>query len=307
MEKSGRLLIVGGTGFIGRNVAREAINRRFQVSIISKNNCPKLKKIKGVEYIVVDITKKNELLLKLKGKLFDYVLNLGGYVDHTNYSSGGSGVYDTHFNGVRNLIDCLNKVGLKGFLQIGSSDEYGNNTAPQNECQRELPISPYSLAKVSATHFFQMLYRTEKFPVIILRPFLVYGAYQDGSRFIPQIIQGCLDNKVFSVSEGKQLRDFCFINDIVEAIFISLNCRKAFGEIINIASGIPVDIRSVVEEIQGIVGLGKPKFGSVPYRDGENMELYADISKAKNILNWAPKIGLNEGLRGTIDSFQEVQ
>jgi len=84
MEKSGRLLIVGGTGFIGRGVAREAINRRFQVSIISKNNCPKLKKIKGVEYIVVDITKKNELLLKLKGKLFDYVLNLGGYVDHTN-------------------------------------------------------------------------------------------------------------------------------------------------------------------------------------------------------------------------------
>lgn len=84
MEKSGRLLIVGGTGFIGRGVVSEAINRRFQVSIISKNNFPKLKQIKGVEYIVVDITKKNELLLKLKGKLFDYVLNLGGYVDHTN-------------------------------------------------------------------------------------------------------------------------------------------------------------------------------------------------------------------------------
>ena len=63
----------------------------------------------------------------------------------------------------------------------------------------------------------------------------------------------------------------------------------------------------MVEEVQGLVGLGKPQFGAIPYRDGENMELYADISKAKNILNWAPKIGLNEGLRRVIKSYQEVQ
>ena len=306
MSTREKLLIIGG-GFIGSHVAKEAVVRNFEVSVVSLNEKSLNQKINDVKYLVANITELSELSTAIKGKLFDHVINLGGYIDHLNYSQGGDKVFDVHFEGAKNIVKCVNHRNLKSFIQIGSSDEYGNNTAPQNERQRELPISPYSLAKVSATHFFQMLYRTEKFPVIILRPFLVYGAYQDGSRFIPQIIQGCLDNKVFSVSEGKQLRDFCFINDVVEAIFISLNCRKAFGEIINIASGIPVDIRSVVEEVQGIVGLGKPKFGSIPYRDGENMELYADISKAKNILNWAPKIGLNEGLRRTIESFQEAQ
>jgi|TARA_B100001105_G_C22364580_1_gene432003 nucleoside-diphosphate-sugar epimerase len=299
MEKSGRLLIVGGTGFIGRGVAREAINRRFQVSIISKNNCPKLKQIKGVEYIVVDITKKNELLLKLKGKLFDYVLNLGGYVDHTNYSSGGSGVYDAHFNGVRNLIDCLNKVGLKGFLQIGSSDEYGGNPAPQYENQRESPISPYSCAKVASTYFLQTLYKTERFPAIIFRPFLVYGPGQSDDRFIPQIIKGCLSGKSFPVSRGEQLRDFCFIDDFIEAVFLALDNKAAHGEVINIASGKPVSIKNMIEKIVSIVGFGRPKYGGIKYREGENMTLYGDISKSKYILDWEATTSLDQGLKKT--------
>ena len=132
MEKSGRLLIVGGTGFIGRNVAIEAVNRRFQVSIISKNNCPKLKQVKGIEYIAVDITKKKDLLIKLKGKLFDYVLNLGGYVNHANLSNGGDEVFNVHFNGTKNLVNYIDKSNLKAFIQIGSSDEYGDGVAPQN-------------------------------------------------------------------------------------------------------------------------------------------------------------------------------
>jgi nucleoside-diphosphate-sugar epimerase len=301
-----KLLIVG-CGFIGSHIAKEAIARNFEVSVISLNEKSTNEKINNVEYLVVNILDLKKLSTVISDILFDYVINLGGYINHSNYYQDGNKVFDVHFEGAKNIVNCINLTNLNSFIQIGSSDEYGGNAAPQNEFQRESPISPYSSAKVSATHFFQMMYRTEKFPVVILRPFLVYGEGQDESRFIPQIIKGCLDNKVFPVSSGIQLRDFCFIDDIVESIFISLRCKKAFGEVINVASGIPVDIKSVVEEIKKIIGLGKPQFGSIPYREGENMELYADISKANTILNWQPKISLNEGLRKTIESFKEAQ
>lgn len=305
MLSKGKLLIIG-CGFIGSHVAKEAVKRNFEVTVISLKEKSADQKINNVEYIVTDICNIKELSAVLEDKLFDYVVNLSGYISHVNFNQGGNKVFNVHFEAAKNIVASINHNNLKTFIQIGSSDEYGDNAAPQNEYQREQPISPYSLAKVCATHFFQVLNRTENFPVVILRPFLVYGEGQDEKRFIPQIIQGCLENKTFPVSEGSQLRDFCYISDIVDAIFISLNCKKAFGEVINVASGMPVNISYVVKKIRKIIGLGYPKFGEVPYRDGENMALYADISKANNILNWEPKISLNEGLRITIESFKEA-
>ena len=306
MKKSNKLLIVGGTGFIGINVTKEAVKRGFHVSVISKKKYLKLEQISEAKYISVDITDAKSLLFKLKGLSFDYVLNLGGYVDHSNYFNGGDEIINVHFNGTKNLVNCIDKDNLKGFIQIGSSDEYGDNTAPQNENHRELPISPYSFAKVASTHFLQMLYRTEGFPVVILRPFLVYGPEQDDNRFIPQIIKGCLNNEKFSVSHGEQLRDFCYIDDVVDAIFLSIKNDDCFGKVINIASGEAISIKDVITNIQNIIGMGKPQFGKVPYRVGENMELYANICKAKNLLKWVSKVGLKHGLRKTINFYREI-
>ena len=304
MKKSKKLLIVGGTGFIGINVTKEAVKRGFHVSVISKKKYLKLEQISEAKYISVDITDAKSLLFKLKGLSFDYVLNLGGYVDHSNYFNGGDEIINVHFNGTKNLVNCIDKDNLKGFIQIGSSDEYGDNTAPQNENHRELPISPYSFAKVASTHFLQMLYRTEGYPVVILRPFLVYGPEQDDNRFIPQIIKGCLSNDKFSVSHGEQLRDFCYIDDVVDAIFLSIKSDGCFGNVINIASGKAISIKEVIKIIQKIIGCGDPQFGKISSRPGENQRLYADIFMAKKLLNWNPKITLKDGLEKVIKSQQ---
>ncbi len=298
------LLIVGG-GFIGSYMAKEAVSRDFRVSVISLNEKISNQKIKGVEYLVVNIILFDELTDILKGRSFHHVVNLAGYINHSNFSEGGDKVLDVHFEGTKNLARCLKHSNLKSFIQIGSSDEYGNNLAPQTETQRELPISPYSFAKVAATHFLQMLHRTENFPVVILRPFLTYGPGQDKNRFLPQVIQGCLINQEFPVSQGGQLRDFCYISDIIEAIFSSINNKEALGEIINIASGNPISIKRVVTLVQNIIGSGVPQFGLNPYRVDENMELYANTMKAKRILNWQSKVGLEEGLKNTINWYIE--
>ena len=160
------------------------------------------------------------------------------------------------------------------------------------------------MAKTAASHFIQMLNRTEDFPGVVLRFFLVYGPGQDEKRFLPQIIKACLDNKKFKTSEGEQLRDFCYIEDVVKAIIVAATAREARGRIFNIGSGMPVAVKDVIRKVIKIAGGGKPLWGKVAYRKGENMGLYPDISQAKKILRWEPKTTLERGLTGTINWYK---
>jgi nucleoside-diphosphate-sugar epimerase len=292
------LLVVGGNGFIGRHVAQHAVTLGWEVTCLGLNAVKQ--KLDGVTYVTADVTDSVALKKALRDGAFDYVVGSGGYIDHTPYSKGGKKVFDAHFLGTRNLVELLDRACLKCFINFGSSDEYGNAPAPQAETLREAPISPYALGKTAAAHFLQMLYRTEKFPAVTLRLFLTYGPGQDNRRFLPQIIRGCLNNTSFPTSAGEQLRDFCYIDDMVEAVFLALAKKEALGEVINIASGAPVSIKQVIEELRQMIGTGNPKYGEIAYRPSENMTLYADIAKAKQLLGWKPKISLEAGLQKTI-------
>jgi len=247
-----------------------------------------------------------KLVKKHLNEDFDFVVNLGGYINHQLFRDGGHSLIDTHFNMLQNLLNILPRRKLKCFVQIGSSDEYGNAPAPQNEKLREQSISPYSLAKVASTHFLQMLYRTENFPSVTLRLFLTYGPGQDTERFLPQIIKGCLQNKAFHTSAGEQLRDFCYVGDTVQAIISTLQTSNAMGEVINIASGNPITIRTMIETVQELIDGGYPEYGKINYRTGENMSLYASVEKAKSMLNWKAETELKSGLNSTINYYKSI-
>tara|TARA_Y100000590_G_C15652288_1_gene989272 strand:- start:14 stop:466 length:453 start_codon:yes stop_codon:yes gene_type:complete len=148
------------------------------------------------------------------------------------------------------------------------------------------------------------LYKTHKFPSVVLRLFSVYGPNQDKNKVIPQIIEGCIKNKKFSVSEGRQYRDFCLVSDVVNAIFLCLRSKNTVGEVFNIGSGKPIKIKKLVKLFCKKIGKGKPEFGKIKYREDENMNLFPDIKKAKFKLKWKPKKNLINGLNITLSSFK---
>ena len=153
---SPHLLVIGGTGFIGHHLLRASHQKDWKMTSVSLNPPPKERFVDDVCYLNFDMTDRS-LVKKHLDKDYDYVVNLGGYINHELFKDGGRNLIDTHFTTIQNLVEVLPRSKLKRFVQIGSSDEYGNALAPQNEELREQPISPYSLAKVASTHLLQML------------------------------------------------------------------------------------------------------------------------------------------------------
>ena len=146
--------------------------------------------------------------------------------------------------------------------------------------------------------------KKKNFPSTVLRLYLAYGPKQDVNRFLPIIISACIKNKKFPCSQGIQFRDFVHVQDVVDAIIKSLINKNARGQIINIGSGKPRKIRSVIEDVKKISKGGYPQYGTFKLRKSEILKLYPSIKKAKNKINWKPKISFNEGLKLTIDSFK---
>ena len=293
------ILIAGGSGFIGYHLAKKALKRKYSVSIISTKRPFKKRHLKKVKYIYCDVTNKKKLKKKLNQN-YDYIVNLAGYVNHQEKTK----TYNSHYKGCKNLADIFIKKKFISFLQIGSAAEYGHSKAPHSEFTKCDIKSNYAKAKFDAQNYLKGLSRKNKFKFNVIRFYQVYGPKQELNRFIPIVIYNCLKNKNFLSSEGKQSRDFLFIDDAVDAIFKVLNNKKSANQIYNIGYGKPLNIKSLVIKIVNLCKGGKPLFGKIKLRKDESLLSYPNISKAKKTLKWRPKINIDEGLKETINYYK---
>tara|TARA_B100000029_G_scaffold94792_1_gene85000 strand:+ start:1123 stop:2031 length:909 start_codon:yes stop_codon:yes gene_type:complete len=297
-----KILVVGGTGFIGYHLAKKSLKKGWDVTSFS-SNLPKRKRyLSRVKYIRCDITKK-KFLKKKTNQHFDYVVNLGGYVDHSNKKK----TYKSHYIGCKNLAEIFLRKKIISFVQIGSSLEYGNSKSPQNEnikCNLKSIKSVYGKAKLLSSIYLINLFNKKNFPTTILRLYQVYGPKQDINRFLPITIKGCIKNKKFPCSHGNQLRDFTYVDDVADAIIKTLTNKNSRGQIINIGTGKPKKIKNVIEKIKIISKGGLPQYGQFKQRKFEVPILYPNIKKAKKQINWTPKVNFEKGLKKTINSYK---
>lgn len=295
MSKKIKILIAGGTGFIGSFLAKECLKKRWQVDILSNKKIFKSKKNKKINYIICDISNFKKLKRKIKPN-YDYVINLTGYIEHTSKKK----TFQVHYNGCKNLANIFKNRFPKSFVQVGSSLEYGKLKSPhkENNFVKKINLKTnYASAKFLATKHILNLCKENNFPGVIIRFYQVYGQGQRKERRRPFIIDSCKKNKKFPCSSGIQSRDFLYVSDAVNAIFKIFNSKKKiYGEIFNIGYGKAIQIKKVILLIKKIVKKGTPMFGKIKLRKEESLVFFPSIAKAKKILNWRPKISLNKGI-----------
>ena len=170
-----------------------------------------------------------------------------------------------------------------------------------------MPISPYGVSKLASEHYLKVLYKTYGVETVILRYFNVYGPKQklkNGyAAVIPILISNILKNKRPVIyGDGKQTRDFVFVEDVVDANILAMKSKKAGGESINIASGEKTSLNELIDKINKITGKNiKPLYKKA--KKGDIKHSYASVSKARKILNYKPRYSLNKGLKKTIKYF----
>ncbi len=299
MSQNIRILVVGGTGFIGRHIARRAASLGWIVTSLSLNRREE-PIADGVEMAVADVSDFPALSAALSDPSFEYVVDCFGDTDNRSFFEGEQHVWTKNILGVHHLVSILNREVLRAYVHIGSSEEYGLSPAPQVETVACAPLTPYAFAHNEVARYLQLLNRATGFPSVILRLFNTYGPYQSAPRFIPAIIEGGMLGGHIPCSAGIQEKDFVYIDDVVDAIVAALTRPDAKGEVINICSGVPVAVRDVVTKIVEMLGRGVPGFESLPTRPTENSCLVGDGSKARSLLGWEPRVSLDQGLSLTI-------
>ncbi len=303
------VLVSGAGGFIGSHLTRELVRLKAQVNILVRPDSSLWRLADVAEKLRifrVDITDAQGIK-QAAGQIKPHIVfHLAAKVDVSRSADLLPRMMAVNFQGTVNLLTALQGIPYLSFINTGSSEEYGTNQAPFLETQREQPVSPYSLSKVAATHYCQMLHKTEGRPVLTLRPFLTYGPYQSGSMLIPTLIEHCLRGGTLPMTRGEQTREFNYVADIVQGYLKAAVSEAAIGEVINLGNGIEYQIRQLAKMVVQASGSKlEPQFGALPYRAGEVMHFFCSNQKARDLLGWKPQVSLEEGLASTIAWYKQ--
>ncbi len=300
-KKKEKVFITGANGFIGANLTKFLVSKNYHVSVLvrKKSNLWRLNKIiNDIKIYKSDITNKNELkkiIIKINP---DYIIHLASYGNSSNENNFKK-IIDVDILGLINLLLASETINYKKLVICGSSSEYGFKNKPMKETDYLEPNSYYSAAKGSATLLAQSYAIKENKQIVVLRPFSVYGPFEENNRFIPVIIKKALKKEKILVTKESVKRDFIFIDDIVNAFYKAMKTKLNYGEIINIGTGKQCSNKQIVKKLEKILKI-KLKIGIFPKRAWDTNNWVSDNSKAKKLLKWTPKYSLEQGLKKTI-------
>ena len=188
---------------------------------------------------------------------------------------------------------------IKKIIITGTADEYGFQMPPQSEKMSTKPVSEYALTKNKAIEHALFLFERSGLPVVILRPFTIYGIGQPSEMFISQAVECAVKMMPFEMSNGTQKRDLVFVTDFADAMIKALAAENIEGEIFNVGSGTAIPLRELAIKIWNLAGADTKllKIGARPTAKQELHDTQADVSKIKAVLDWESKISIDEGLK----------
>jgi len=309
-----KYLVTGGAGFIGSNIVKRLLESGEFVRVVDNFSTGRRENIEefivnsNFELIEGDLIDLDTARKSVKD--IDFVLHQAAIPSVPRSIENPLKSTNANVIGTLNLLIAARDEGVKKFVYASSSSIYGDSPKlPKKEDFPINPISPYSLTKYAGERYAQLFWQIYKLPTISLRYFNVFGPKQDPhsqyAAVIPKFIGALLRReKPVIYGNGKQTRDFTYVDNVVEANLLAAKSEKGFGEVFNIACGKEISLNQLLQLLQEIIGVKiKPEY-TAP-RPGDILHSRAEISKAKKILNYTPKTELKEGLIKTVEWFKQ--
>jgi nucleoside-diphosphate-sugar epimerase len=302
-ELSGaRVLVTGGTGFIGRHVLHQAVRGELDVYSLSI----RMGDVPGVRYVQADLQDREQVFRIIDDLRPAGVIHLAAAGVSSGTDQMASMLYKNVL-GTENLFAALSSVGLSSaVVMAGSGAEYAPQNRAVSESDSVAPISSYGVTKAAAALCAGWYAR--HVPVTLLRLFNVYGPGEKTPRLVPYIIERTKAGEPIELTACEQVRDFVHASDVAESFWRAL-CHPPQNQrllVLNVGSGRPLRLRDFVETLTAILREEnlEPEivFGARPYRPDEPMTYAADITRLRQYLGWTPGIGIDKGLRQTVRS-----
>ncbi len=307
--KNKRVLITGGAGFIGSNLAEELVRKEHDVVILDDLSTGKEENIKefkdSVRFVKGSIT--DLALLRDLFRDVECVSHQAAIPSVQRSVEDPLATNEVNVKGTLNVLVAARDSEVEKVVYASSSSVYGDTPElPKREGMKPNPKSPYAVSKLTGEEYCAVFSEVYGLKTVSLRYFNVYGPRQDPyseyAAVIPRFITRVLKNKPPIIyGNGEQTRDFTFVRDVVMANILAIE-RDVEG-VFNIASGKRISINELSNKIMGIVGIRLKPIYDKP-REGDIKDSLGDISRAKEKLGYDVKYGLEEGLKETIEYFK---
>jgi len=310
-----RILITGGSGFIGINLIKAILNYEDKSNIFLLLKRMPDKKVNFDQILnnikIVNFNKIAEIKKTIKTINPNIIIHLA-YSKEIEISHNE--VKKEYFSNIKishNIIEAARELNVfNKFIFIGSCDEYGIQPKPYQETMLGQPLTLYGISKLSITKSLMDLNLKEGFPVVVVRPSIVYGPGQSTKMFLPLLASKIKKNLSLNMTLGEQFRDFIYISDLINILLkLSLDRSLGNGEIINASYGSSYSIRDVAIKFANIIkpnGAVLLNIGAIKYRSEEVMDYFVSNEKAKNLLSWQPQVTLDMGLKNINESLRKI-
>jgi nucleoside-diphosphate-sugar epimerase len=305
-------LVTGGAGFIGSSIAEKLLEAGETVRIIddlSTGRRQNLEALRGrVEVFEATICDPEAVARAMRG--VDVVFHEAAIPSVARSVENPAASMMANVQGTTLVLEAARHAGVKRLVYAASSSAYGNTpTLPKIETMTPAPLSPYAVSKLAGELLLRVYAHVHKMETISLRYFNVFGPRQDpNSQYaavIPNFITAALTGRRPVVhGDGEQTRDFCFIENTVAANLLAASCTKPLaGEVVNIACGDRTSLNALLRLIAEETGTKlDPEYRAT--RAGDVRDSLADVSAARALIGYEPKVQIREGLRRTIAAFR---
>ena len=297
MQTNGKVLVTGGTGFIGTEVVKQLHKKGYEITILDRKDKPE--GLDHVKYIKGNLSNPAKCVFACAGQ--DYVIHLAAKARIPESFINPDEYFDSNVTGTRNILTAASAVGIRKFVYAGSSSVYGNNTPPNKPTHKPDPLNYYAMSKLFGEHLCKQYKIMFNLNYNILRFFTVYSENQPTSLLFGKFAQMVKDGKPVTIhGDGEYKRDYIHVSDVATACIASME-SKVKNDTFNVGTGTSISVNTVVE----VLKKHAPKFTAVNVDKprGYAPETLADISKTKNLLNWSPKIKIDEGLADMFDAI----